>query len=107
MTATLAELTDFIRLGRTHPDGKAKDLLGALFGGRYHKNCAKDALIRDALSLAGTPDDAQGDPAAGRSDGVPFAGLTAPDNPPSGPYDGASLVWFPVPGHGMSSERAA
>lgn len=101
-------LADFIRLGRTDSDGKAKELLSALFGGRYHKNCAKDALIRDALSLAGGSEDAQDDSGDGRSDGrsgwrpdgVPFAGLTAQDNPPSGPYGGASLVWFPVPGHG-------
>ncbi len=102
MADALTELAEFIRLGRTEADGKAKELLGALFGGRYHKNCAKDALIRDALGLAGSRDDERGEAGSGsgRSDNVPFAGLTAPDNPPSGPYGGASIVWFPVPGEG-------
>ncbi len=27
---------------------------------------------------------------------VPFAGLIHPDSPPSGPYGGMSLVWFPI-----------
>ncbi len=27
---------------------------------------------------------------------MPFAGLIHPDNPPSGPYGGTSLVWFPT-----------
>jgi len=98
MADALTELTDFIRLGRTDLDGKAKELLGALFGCRYHKSCAKDALVRDALSLAGFPDDDRGDGGSSSSkpEGVPFAGLTAPDNPPSGPYGGGSIVWFPV-----------
>lgn len=49
-------------------------------------------MIRDALALAGTGSDGE--------DGVPFAGLIHPDNPTSGPYNGASLVWFPTRGSG-------
>ncbi len=108
MADSLSDLAEFIRLGRTDSDGKARDLLTALFGGRYHKNCAKDVLIRDALGLAGSQYGDRGDavsaPGHGsgsaKADNVPFAGLTAPDNPPSGPYGGASIVWFPIPGEG-------
>jgi 5-methylcytosine-specific restriction protein B len=43
-------------------------------------------MIRDAYALASGDGD----------DGVPFAGLINPDNPPSGPYGGTSVVWFPT-----------
>jgi 5-methylcytosine-specific restriction protein B len=102
MADALTELAEFIRLGRTDANGKARELLANLFGGRYHKSCAKDALIRDALGMAGSQDEdrAEGTSGSGRPENVPFAGLTAPDNPPAGPYGGASVVWFPVPGEG-------
>ncbi len=41
-------------------------------------------MIRNALKLG-----------SDKKEGVPFAGLIHPDNPPSGPYGGTSLVWFP------------
>jgi 5-methylcytosine-specific restriction protein B len=55
-----------------------------LFGDRYHKRHLESTSIRDAYALA---DASEG--------GVPYAGLVNPDNPPSGPYGGTSIVWFP------------
>jgi 5-methylcytosine-specific restriction protein B len=63
------------------PVNKAIDRLFEL---RYHARHQRDAAVRDAYGLAKKKDD-----------GVPFAGIIAPDNPPSGVYGGASLVWFP------------
>jgi len=84
MTA-LSELSNLIRQGRNVPEGTIRKAIEALFGERYPKQAVKDAQIRDAYALA--RDDAEG--------GVPWAGLINPDNPPSGPYGGTSLVWFP------------
>jgi 5-methylcytosine-specific restriction protein B len=56
-----------------------------LFGERYQKRHLEATSIRDAYAL--------GDPNEGV--GVPYAGLVNPDNPPSGPYGGTSVVWFP------------
>ena len=84
MTA-LSELSDLIRRGRLAPEASMRKAVEALFGERYPKQTAKEIQIRDAYALA--RDDAEG--------GVPWAGLINPDNPPSGPYGGTSLVWFP------------
>src|SRR5215510_14746138 len=84
MTA-LRELSDLIRQGRNAPEGTIRKSVEALFGERYPKQVGKDLQIRDAYALA--REDAEGS--------VPWAGLINPDNPPSGPYGGTSLVWFP------------
>jgi len=86
-TNPLEALTSFIGLGLSAPEGDAKQLMQALFGGRgrYAQQCLKVGMLRDAYALAG----------ADNTDGVPWAGLINPDNPPSGPYGGTSLVWFP------------
>jgi 5-methylcytosine-specific restriction protein B len=60
-----------------------------LFGERYQKRHLESTSIRDAYALA---DATEG--------GVPYAGLINPDNPPSGPYGGTSIVWFPSKHHG-------
>jgi 5-methylcytosine-specific restriction enzyme B len=83
---SLAALVDLVRSGRQVANGAPKSALADLFGSRYMKTSQKDAQIRDAFGLA----KADGD------EGVPYAGLINPDNPPNGPYGGTSLVWFPA-----------
>src|SRR5262249_36223730 len=65
---------------------KSTDLLGlvkALFGTRYYQNNWKfDEGFRNRYVMG--------------EDGVPFAALLHPDNPPSGAYGGFSLAWFPT-----------
>jgi 5-methylcytosine-specific restriction protein B len=55
-----------------------------LFGERYQRRHFEPTSVRDAYALA---DATEG--------GVPYAGLVNADNPPSGPYGGTSVVWFP------------
>jgi 5-methylcytosine-specific restriction enzyme B len=83
--AALKNLSDLIRQGRAIPEGSVRKIVEALFGERYPKSVFRDVQVRDAYALA--RDDAEGS--------VPWAGLINPDNPPSGPYGGTSLVWFP------------
>lgn len=85
-TDSLGELTSIIGSGRQVPDGAARAALSGLFGDRFPKAKDKNAQIRDAFGLAKSDGD----------DAVPYAGLINPDNPPSGPYGGTSLVWFPA-----------
>jgi hypothetical protein len=55
--------------------------LSALFDTRYHERSRPKESFRDAYGL--------------KDEGVPYAGVTAPENPTSGAYGGASLAWFP------------
>jgi 5-methylcytosine-specific restriction protein B len=82
----LQVLTDAIRggLGSAPKDG-IKPLMTALFGERFQKRHLEPSMLRDAYALASEDD----------SGGVPYAGFINPENPPSGPYGGTSLVWFP------------
>lgn len=90
MTDACTSLASAIQRGLPGPDGGVRPLLEALFGTRYQKRHFAPTIIRDAFALA-----------AGEADeGVPFAGLIHPDNPPSGPYGGTSFVWFPTREHG-------
>jgi 5-methylcytosine-specific restriction enzyme B len=90
MNDALTVLSTVIAQGQAAPEKKARPLLEALFGGRYHKRFNEgETQIRDALNLD-----------QGKEKGVPFAGLIHPDNPPSGVYGGASLIWFPTQEHG-------
>jgi hypothetical protein len=82
----LEALASIIRAGLPPPEGGARPLLKNLFGGRYHLRYFESTIVRDAFALA------NGD----TSDSVPYAGLIHPDNPPSGPYGGTSVVWFPT-----------
>jgi len=83
----LSRLADVIRQGlRSVHDKGVRPLLEGLFGERFHKRHFEPSLIRDAYGLASGEE----------QDGVPFAGFIHPDNPPSGPYGGTSLVWFPT-----------
>ncbi len=80
----LDHLTDAIRAGLPGPDDGFKPLMKSLFGGRYPLRHHQTTVLRDAYALAGD--------GGGK---VPYAGLINPDNPPSGPYGGTSVVWFP------------
>jgi 5-methylcytosine-specific restriction enzyme B len=82
----LEALTSVICAGLPPPEGGARPLLAALFGGRYHQRYFQSTVVRDAFALA------NGD----NGDGVPYAGLVNSDNPPCGPYGGTSVVWFPT-----------
>lgn len=78
MADALAQLAAAIARGLPEPSGGVRPLLEALFGGRYHKNEQRHAAIRDPMGLD-----------------IPYAGFIHPENPPSGAYGGASVVWFP------------
>jgi len=84
-TDNLKELASAIALGLPAPAGGLRPRIEALFGERYQKRHFANTAIRDAYALA-----TEGD------EGVPYAGLVNPDNPPSGPYGGTSVVWFPT-----------
>lgn len=81
----LQELSNVIAAGLPGPDGGLRPKIEALFGERYAKRSFAPTAIRDAYALASGPDE-----------GVPYAGLINADNPPSGPYGGMSVVWFPA-----------
>jgi 5-methylcytosine-specific restriction protein B len=81
----LGALAKVIQTGLPGPEGGVRSTLEALFGTRYQKRHFSPTILRDAYALASGDGD----------EGVPFAGLINPDNPPSGPYGGTSVVWFP------------
>jgi len=86
MPDAVTELAEYIRQGLTATDGPARPKLRRLFtsdGPYQDRRDTSDLFIRDAYGLA-------------NDDGIPWAGLIHPENPPSGPYGGASLVWFPT-----------
>src|SRR5262245_36590859 len=58
-----------------------RSVLDGLFESRYHSRSRPKDAFRDAYGL--------------REDGVPWAGVIAPENPTSGAYGGASIAWFP------------
>jgi 5-methylcytosine-specific restriction enzyme B len=80
---TLTELTNAIAQGLPGPNGGLRPYIAALFGDRYQKRHHSPSAVRDAYALADG------------EEGVPYAGIINPDNPPSGPYGGTSVVWFP------------
>jgi 5-methylcytosine-specific restriction protein B len=83
-TDTLTELARVIAQGLPGPEGGLRPRIEALFGDRYQRRYFAPTSVRDAYALA-----TEGE------EGVPYAGLINPDNPPSGPYGGTSVVWFP------------
>jgi 5-methylcytosine-specific restriction enzyme B len=84
---SLKDLSEIIRGGLdTYPKEGLKGPMTTLFGDRYQKRHFVSTMLRDAYGLANEDDEA----------GVPYAGFINPDNPPSGPYGGTSLVWFPT-----------
>lgn len=85
MSDALQELSAAIARGLDGLEGEMKPRIEALFGERYPKRHFATTALRSAYGLA-TSDEG----------GVPYAGLINPDNPPSGPYGGTSVVWFPT-----------
>jgi 5-methylcytosine-specific restriction protein B len=84
-TDTLTELAAAIAAGLPGPSSTMRPLIEALFGERYQQRHLKPTVVCDAYKLASDADE-----------GVPYAGLVNPDNQPSGPYGGTSVVWFPT-----------
>jgi 5-methylcytosine-specific restriction protein B len=85
----LRDLTEIIRGGlATAPPSRERirEALSALFGERYHQRHAEPTIVRDAYALANEAEEG----------GIAYAGLINPENPPSGPYGGTSVVWFPI-----------
>lgn len=80
---SLTELAKVIAEGLPGPNGGLRPYIDALFGERYQKRYHAPTAVRDAYALADG------------EEGVPYAGIINPDNPPSGPYGGTSVVWFP------------
>ena len=83
---SLSALSHIIAQGLDYPTGgpknsQIKTVLDGLFESRYHARSRPKDAFRDAYGL--------------RDDGVPYAGVIAPENPNSGAYGGASLAWFP------------
>lgn len=86
MSDALQELATAIAVGLSGLEGDMKPRIEALFGDRYPKRHFAPTALRNAYGLATSSDEG----------GVPYAGLINPDNPPSGPYGGMSVVWFPT-----------
>lgn len=90
MTDTLNTLSEAIAAGIMTPDTAMLEAMRGLFGGRFHMRSApflkhdRPPFIRNAYGKGG-----------GETEHVAYAGFINPDNPPSGPYGGMSLVWFP------------
>jgi 5-methylcytosine-specific restriction protein B len=90
MADALQTLADAIAAGSGTSSDDILQAMKGLFGARYHKRSAshldheRPPFIRNAYGT-------------GESEHVAYAGFINPDNPPSGPYGGTSLVWFPRP----------
>jgi len=84
---SLTELARLISQGLPGPNRGLRPHIDALFGDRYQKK--SQTAVRDAYSLADG------------GEKVPYAGIINPDNPPSGPYGGTSVVWFPRDGSSL------
>ena len=90
MSDEVQSLADAIAAGSATSGPEILEAMRGLFGSRYHKRAAsllesdKPPFIRNAYGRG-----------TGESEHVAYAGFINPDNPPSGPYGGASLVWFP------------
>ena len=83
---SFSALSGIVSLALDYPEGGAKNseiktVLDALFESRYHGRSRPKDAFRDAYGL--------------KDEGVPWAGVIAPENPPSGAYGGASIAWFP------------
>lgn len=83
--SAIQNLAALIQQGRSATESGVRQAVDALLTERFPRQIAKETQVRDAYALA--RDDTEA--------GVPWAGLINPDNPPSGPYGGTSLVWFP------------
>jgi 5-methylcytosine-specific restriction protein B len=92
MPDALQNLADAIAAGSNTSDTQMLAAMRAVFGERYHKRAApqidseRPPFVRNAYGKGGS-----------ETEHVAYAGFINPDNPPSGPYGGTSLVWFPSP----------
>lgn len=90
MSDALQVLTDAIAAGTATSDTEMLAAMRGIFGERYHKRSAqyldhdRPPFIRNAYGKGSS-----------ETEHVAYAGFINPDNPPSGPYGGTSLVWFP------------
>jgi 5-methylcytosine-specific restriction protein B len=90
MPDTLQILADAIAAGAATTDTEILAAMRGVFGERYHKRSGqhldheRPPFIRNAYGRGG-----------GETEHVAYAGFINPENPPSGPYGGTSLVWFP------------
>ena len=82
----LAALANVVARGLRDPVPALKPLIEQAVRERFSRLSEKAFQVRDAYGLARGEQDEK----------VPWAGLICPDNPTSGPYGGASLVWFPT-----------
>lgn len=83
---SFSALSQIIVQGLAYPDGgpknsRIKAVMDGLFDSRYHARSRPKDAFRDAYGL--------------KDEGVPYAGVIAPENPNSGAYGGASIAWFP------------
>ena len=83
---SFSTLSGIVSQALDYPEGGAKNsqiktVLDLLFDNRYHSRSRPKDAFRDAYAL--------------RDEGVPWAGVIAPENPSSGAYGGASIAWFP------------
>ena len=83
---SFSALSQIIAQGLDYPEGGPKNsqiraALDGLFESRYHARSRPKDAFRDAYGL--------------KDEGVPYAGVIAPENPNSGAYGGASIAWFP------------
>lgn len=91
MTDALQTLADAIADGIVTSDKQMLEAMRGIFGERFHKRSAQNLdnerppFIRNAYGKGGS-----------ETDHVAYAGFINPENPPSGPYGGTSLVWFPT-----------
>lgn len=89
MTDALQVFADTIAAGTATIDIPMLEAMRGLFGTRFHTRSVpylkheRPPFIRNAY---GKGED---------TSHVAYAGFINPDNPPSGPYGGTSLVWFP------------
>jgi 5-methylcytosine-specific restriction protein B len=92
MSDELQNLANAIAAGSDTSSEAIGAAIKGLFGSRFHKRSAshldheRPPFIRNAYGRSGA-----------ESEHVAYAGFINPDNPPSGPYGGTSLVWFPRP----------
>lgn len=83
---SFSALSQIVSQALDYPVGGSKNsqikaVLDGLFDSRYHARSRPKDAFRDAYGL--------------KDEGVPYAGVIAPENPNSGAYGGASIAWFP------------
>lgn len=92
MSDELQILANAIAAGSDTTSDAIGQAIKGLFGSRFHKRSVshldhdRPPFIRNAYGRS-----------SAEVEHVAYAGFINPENPPSGPYGGTSLVWFPRP----------